>query len=349
MTILSFADHDGVNNEKKARTIYSNSNSNSKETSESFNEFMENREKSDKANDEDAMPPSLQTFLAHFGVLSPSSHEGGDGHTSTSPPSHSWNSVIFESSFDLTEERLRFIFDMLDSAKTGRISYESLRRGLEMHSSSGGTSSHPSEDAAGIEGQEGPEADAPPPHHPLHLSQKSFDKLVEILDVDKSRDITFQEFSQGLRYLMLRALFPQTSADSTTGRISNRVEATIEVLDYDSQHLERSIVVDDAEFDPKATKSARVTATSAAARAIRRSNTSSYAYSTVSQISTTDFYFHDRPPKWVNMRWINVSGAKSSITLKRLAVRYKLHPLALEDALSPEQHRPKAEDYSNRK
>jgi len=70
MNMLSVAGYEGADDEKKART----SHSNSKETSESSTDSIGSGEMSDNANDEDAMPPSLQTFLAHFGVLSPSSH-----------------------------------------------------------------------------------------------------------------------------------------------------------------------------------------------------------------------------------------------------------------------------------
>jgi hypothetical protein len=270
---------------------------------------------------------TLQTFLSEFGIISSSAvstTQQQDGSPSVSPvPSHSWRDLIFESSFDLTDERLRYIFDMLDSEETGRISYDSLRHGLDMHSFSEATS-HPAQQ-----------------HHPLYLTQFSFDRLVELLDVDESQDITFAEFSQGLRYLMLRALFPSDTS-------STQVQSTIEMLDYDAQHLERRIVVhDNDETDAKDARSKSKTGEAAAAARFLNFS-ASHAATTVQPISPTDFYFQDRP-EWVQTRWINVSGAKSSVTLKRLAVRYMLHPLALEDALSPDQHRPKAEVYSNRK
>jgi hypothetical protein len=269
-------------------------------------------------DDGEGILPTLQTFLSEFGVLSSSATSPAQQQGASSLPSHSWKDIIFESSFDLSEERLRYMFNMLDSENAGRISYESLRRGLEMHSSSSHPTYHPAQE-----------------QHPMYLTESSFDHLVSLLDADKSLDITFEEFSEGLRYLMLRALFPFDSS-------SVDVQATIEMLDYDEQRLERRIVVhDDHETYTKEDKS-ESRASSEAAEAAAAS------MPIVQPISTTDFYFHDRP-QWVQTRWINVSGAQSAVTLKRLAVRYMLHPLALEDALAPNHHRPKAEVYSNRK
>jgi Mg2+ and Co2+ transporter CorA len=69
-------------------------------------------------------------------------------------------------------------------------------------------------------------------------------------------------------------------------------------------------------------------------------------------LKARDFYFQKRPD-WVKTRWINVVPAigsrkhdNSALTMNRLAIKYVLHPLALEDALSPEIHRPKAELYA---
>jgi hypothetical protein len=254
-------------------------------------------------------PQTLQNFLSHFGVLAGGT--GGDPLNEDSfyynddahPEDHhhqqqqsdegfhadSWES-IFESSFDLTEDRLKYVFTMFDTDEDGRISYPSLRRGLELHTAGSAFAG-------------------------TLLDEASFNELVKILDLDGSEDITFEEFSQGLRLLMLRALLhaPRQVEDT----------ALIEVMDYDATRLERRIVKNGSEKEMSISDQ-------------------------VQQIEATDFYFQDRPD-WVTTRWINVSGATSSLTMKRLAVKYMLHPLALEDALSPSIHRPKAEVYSNRK
>lgn len=55
-----------------------------------------------------------------------------------------------------------------------------------------------------------------------------------------------------------------------------------------------------------------------------------------------EFLSHHRA-EWVKVRWISVRGLKDMDALRALAEKYGLHPLAIEDLLSPQ--RPKAEDY----
>lgn len=66
--------------------------------------------------------------------------------------------------------------------------------------------------------------------------------------------------------------------------------------------------------------------------------------------TTEDFYFKRRN-EWVKTRWVDVVTMGSSkraidLTMKRLAVKYRLHPLALEDVLETNIHRPKVEVFS---
>jgi magnesium transporter len=49
-------------------------------------------------------------------------------------------------------------------------------------------------------------------------------------------------------------------------------------------------------------------------------------------------------PAWSHVRWIHVEGLEDRGTIRALAEKYQLHPLAIEDALDG-HHRPKAEDY----
>jgi magnesium transporter len=49
-------------------------------------------------------------------------------------------------------------------------------------------------------------------------------------------------------------------------------------------------------------------------------------------------------PTWSHVRWIHVEGLQDHGTIRALAEKYQLHPLAIEDALDG-HHRPKAEDY----
>ncbi|WP_295384290.1 magnesium/cobalt transporter CorA [uncultured Thiodictyon sp.] len=49
-------------------------------------------------------------------------------------------------------------------------------------------------------------------------------------------------------------------------------------------------------------------------------------------------------PDWSQVRWIHVEGLGDAATIRALAEKYQLHPLAIEDVLDG-QHRPKADDY----
>lgn len=49
-------------------------------------------------------------------------------------------------------------------------------------------------------------------------------------------------------------------------------------------------------------------------------------------------------PVWSKVRWIHVEGLQDHVTIRALAEKYQLHPLAIEDTLDGEQ-RPKADDY----
>lgn len=54
-------------------------------------------------------------------------------------------------------------------------------------------------------------------------------------------------------------------------------------------------------------------------------------------------YFTCKRPSWVSVRWINMNG-RDSLNLKRLAIKYRLHPLAIEDTLEMHE-RPKFDRY----
>ncbi|TMW56324.1 hypothetical protein Poli38472_006334 [Pythium oligandrum] len=54
-------------------------------------------------------------------------------------------------------------------------------------------------------------------------------------------------------------------------------------------------------------------------------------------------FFTTPRPSWVSVRWINING-HDSLNLKRLAIKYRLHPLAIEDTLEMHE-RPKFDRY----
>jgi hypothetical protein len=253
------------------------------------------------------LPETLQNFLSNVGVLTQktsSSVASLDDHHH----SHHDDGLIFESSFDLTEERLKHVFEMFDTDQDGLISYESMKRGLELGSSSSSGNL---------------------------LDETGFRRLVEHLDADRSGDISYEEFTDGIRLLMLRRLVLSSPPIIVNRRHHHHPEegVHVQVMDYNATRLERYILNNNNNNNTNG-------------RAVKDEEV---YRSTTREIGVADFYFNERPG-WVKTRWINVSGtAAAASTLKRLSIKYMLHPLALEDALSPESHRPKAEVYSSRK
>lgn len=55
-------------------------------------------------------------------------------------------------------------------------------------------------------------------------------------------------------------------------------------------------------------------------------------------------FMYSKRPNWASVRWINVEGT-DPLMMRRLAVRYRLHPLAVEDTLDADLERPKYEHY----
>ena len=53
-------------------------------------------------------------------------------------------------------------------------------------------------------------------------------------------------------------------------------------------------------------------------------------------------WLHAERPEWASNRWVHLQSDSSRQFLKLLAVKYGIHPLALEDALEPKQQRSKA-------
>ena len=62
---------------------------------------------------------------------------GGNGGNGATTSTNSLGNVVFESTFDMTEERLRRLFSLFDSDKDGRVSYDELKRGLAYQTTQG--------------------------------------------------------------------------------------------------------------------------------------------------------------------------------------------------------------------
>jgi hypothetical protein len=124
---------------------------------------------------------------------------------------------IFETPFDLTEARLRTIFDMFDTDGSGAMSYDEMKKGLEYHVGSALSNA-------------------------VAAERGSFEQLLSYLDADGSGDVTFEEFSEGIRLLMLRSLLRTAIRQERKKETGGRDSVVTEVLDYNGTRLERHVV-----------------------------------------------------------------------------------------------------------
>jgi magnesium transporter len=62
------------------------------------------------------------------------------------------------------------------------------------------------------------------------------------------------------------------------------------------------------------------------------------------KVEDIDDFTARRRPEWAKVRWINVDGLDDGRVIRALAIKYSLHPLAIEDLLHPNQ-RPKLDLY----
>ncbi len=195
---------------------------------------------------------------------------------------------IFETTFDLTEDRLRRLFDLFDKSNNGLITYDELKLGFKYHAADFGMS---------------------------NLDNRTFLALINYLDADNSGEITFAEFSEGIRLLMLRSILQQVNRSGSTDAVITQV------YDYNITRLERYALQGQGQLEQARSPVA-----------INKSK------------PLVDFFLHERGYE-VSVRWINITGKKASNIMKMMALKYRLHPLALEDALERADHRPKADSY----
>ena len=200
--------------------------------------------------------------------------------------------LVFEALYDLTDERLSVLFSSFDTDADGRIDYESLKRGLREW-----------QDQAGVKTSA--------------LEEEAFAAFVSTLDDDSSQDLSYEEFCEAFRLIMLRTLIShQGNTDKADG-------SALDIIEYNSTRIHRTKVGDSED------QSMNVHA------------------------SISDFFFKKRP-NWVKTRWVDIVTDRSeysneaiNLTMKRIAVKYLLHPLALEDVLETSAHRPKVEVFSS--
>jgi len=197
---------------------------------------------------------------------------------------------IFDTSFDLTEDRLLWLFKLFDEDGSGFISYDELEKGFACHCQ-----------------------EREPDSGKSQLDHQFLQGLIEFLDDDKSGDISFEEFSEGIRLLMLRSILQKIRSERCDDAVAT------EVFDYNSLIVERYKL--EGIGEPNS-----------------RSEPSSDSQTLM------DFFLRERRED-ITVRWINIAGKNAANMMKMMAVKYRLHPLALEDCLDVKCHRAKADSY----
>lgn len=207
---------------------------------------------------------------------------------------------VFESFFDLTQPRLKAIFDALDSASKdqmdGVADFKHLRRGLI---------------DAGVKVED----------------EGTFARLVKEVDQDLDGGLTFQEFESVVQSLkmayLIKSRTPEEVMTSCYLVIPPNKRAEVEHL-YALDTSSENGGSEDEDF----------------VTTIPNTRVLDYGVAKVLTRSPIDYdsllaFYYGARPEWTTTRWIDVTSPAEFI-VKGLAVKYRLHPLSLEDALHNE-------------
>ncbi|CAH0517487.1 unnamed protein product [Peronospora belbahrii] len=138
--------------------------------------------------------------------------------------------------------------------------------------------------------------------------KKEFQTFIEQVDNDKSGGITYDEFLYAIQEIKLAQLFSPEFVKALTFEYARVYGHAAPVAQLGS-----------IEYSPDRIRSAY-------------------------PIKMVERFMYSKRPNWASVRWINVEGI-DPLMMRRLAVRYRLHPLAVEDTLDADLERPKYEHY----
>ncbi|KAF4033115.1 CorA-like Mg2+ transporter protein [Phytophthora infestans] len=137
---------------------------------------------------------------------------------------------------------------------------------------------------------------------------EQFQAFIDKVDDDKSGGITYEEFLFAIQEIKLAQLFN---------------EDFLRNMPPEYTHMKRRRVgnarLGSIEYSPDRIRS-------------------------VYPIDQVQRFIYSTKPGWASVRWINVEGI-DPLLMRRLSVRYRLHPLAIEDTLDADVERPKYEEY----
>jgi hypothetical protein len=126
-------------------------------------------------------------------------------------------------------------------------------------------------------------------------SDRQFKAFVDVVDEDKSGDISYEEFLCAIQEIKLAQLF-----NSPFIRTMPALQASVK----------SPVTLGSIEYSPDRIRS-------------------------VYPINQVKSFVYSTKPSWAAVRWVNVEGI-NTLLMRRLSVRYRLHPLAVEDTLGPE-------------
>jgi len=135
-------------------------------------------------------------------------------------------------------------------------------------------------------------------------SDRQFKAFVDVVDEDKSGDISYEEFLCAIQEIKLAQLF-----NSPFIRTMPALQASVK----------SPVTLGSIEYSPDRIRS-------------------------VYPINQVKSFVYSTKPSWAAVRWVNVEGI-NTLLMRRLSVRYRLHPLAVEDTLGSDFKRPKYVKY----
>lgn len=172
------------------------------------------------------------------------------------------------------------------------------------------------------------------------LTRSRLKRLFMLFDPDSNGTVTYDGFRQGLEAMGI--IFPQEDQfksflekidEDHSGGISYE-EFQRAVQEIKLAQLFNDDFLREMSLQPREEKQAVLGTIEYSPDRIR----------SVRPIQHVERFIYSKKPSWASVRWIHVEGY-DALTLRRLAVRYRLHPLAVEDALDADNERPKFEKY----
>jgi Mg2+ and Co2+ transporter CorA len=167
------------------------------------------------------------------------------------------------------------------------------------------------------------------------------------LDIQKNGWISFQQFVDVIRLIKLSHLFiPQTMLQI------NAAEALHELLpaNRDSGGGRRDDDVNGDDHDlkshPHLSQHLRLDILSMQTGLFAVADYSPTNLRAFRPIQRVEPFLFSSKPIWASVRWINLENP-DSLNLRRLAIKYQFHPLAIDDALSSDLHMAKYEEFDD--